>query len=157
MSDKILTESLAAIRAIEESDDPFCIGATGDTDHEQGYKPINEESDEKVCSHCGEAGGMIYTPKDGNHCTLCAKSEDKKEVEESVDDWAQPKEYEYEDNSGHLYAITYQDDNGAEVGILEVNGVTAAHWKVGGAGPTDGQIVKPELVLLAIESILSNS
>ena len=74
---------------------------------------------------------------------------------ESVNDWATPTEYDYEDDSGHHYSLTYQDDGGKEVGYLEVDGVTAAYWEVGGAGPLGGKVVKPELVLLAIESIMT--
>jgi len=35
MADKILLEAFDKLKAIEESDDPFCIGATGD-------EPVNE-------------------------------------------------------------------------------------------------------------------
>lgn len=44
MVDKILTEAVDRLKAIEESDDPFCIGATGDTPT-PGYTEINEVED----------------------------------------------------------------------------------------------------------------
>jgi len=42
MSDKILTEAFDKLKAIEESEDPFCIGAKGD-DEAQTYTEVTDE------------------------------------------------------------------------------------------------------------------
>ena len=114
MADKILLEAFDKLKAIEESDDPFCIGATGDTDNTTGYTA----------------------------------------VEESVTDWAQPKSYETEDDNGHHYAVHFQDEGGLEQAIIEIDGITVAHYSVGGAGSQNAQIKDADKVLDALTSMI---
>lgn len=42
MSDKILTEAFDKLKAIEESDDPFCIGATKEEGVAGAYTEVDE-------------------------------------------------------------------------------------------------------------------
>jgi len=118
MTDKILTEAFDKMKEIEESDDPFCIGATGDTDNTTGYTAVEET------------------------------------VEEAVEDWAQPTSYEVTDDNGQHFSLHYQDANGQEQGIIEVNGVTVAHFIVGGAGAHSVKIINDDAVVSALESLI---
>ena len=102
------------MKGIEESDDPFCIGATGD-DVAEAYTAVDE-------------GGPV--------------------------DWDQPAEYEMTDDSGQHYAVHFQQGHKADIGIVEVNCVTVAHYEVGGAGPMNANIKNPEAVLEALTAAI---
>ena len=120
MSDKILTEAFDKMKAIEESDDPFCIGATGDSEFAEAYTPVEEEAIEEAASV----------------------------------DWDQPNEYEMTDDSGQHYAVHFQQGHKEDIAIIEVNGITVAHYEVGGAGPMNANIKNPEAVLEALTAAL---
>lgn len=51
MSDKILTEAFDKLKAIEESEDPFCIGETGDKEFTETYTTVEEG---RVFNNTGE-------------------------------------------------------------------------------------------------------
>ena len=48
MTDKILTEAFDKLKAIEESDDPFCIGATKEDEVTEAYTEVVDEVAEEI-------------------------------------------------------------------------------------------------------------
>ena len=122
MSDKILTEAFDKLKAIEESEDPFCIGATGDTEN-AGYTAVNEAEPE--------------TDGDFEHGKRPERESDRVE----------PTVFQIETDSGDDYVIEIQQDGGKERAFVEANGITVATFTVGGAGSMDAQIQKPDEVM----------
>lgn len=120
--DKILTEAFDKLKAIEESEDPFCIGEL--TENE-------EDEDEEI-----------------------VEDEEVVEDEEQLDEAHfadEDKAYEVVDGSGNHYGIYFQGaQRGDSQAFIEANGISVAHFAVGGAGPMDVSIQKPELLLDAL-------
>jgi len=119
--DKILTEAFDKLKAIEESDDPFCIGA-------------KEEEVVEAYTEVGEAEEQL--------------EEEQLEEGHFADE---DKAYEVEDDNGNHYGLYFQGaGRGDPQAFIEANGISVAHFAVGGAGPMDVSIQKPELLLDAL-------
>lgn len=119
--DKILTEAFDKLKAIEESEDPFCIGELTE----------NEEDEEEI-----------------------VEEEIVDEAEEQLDESPhadEDKSYEVEDHSGNHYGVYFQGEGRGDPHVfIEANGITVAHFAVGGAGPMNAKVLKPEALLDAI-------
>lgn len=135
MTDKILTEAYDKLKAIEESEDPFCIGAK-DEGITETYTEVTEEWDDFEQSDVDDIG---------NNAEI--EQEQKRGYEE-------PKVYQIDTNHGDNYAIHFQSDGGKERAFVEVNGNTVATYDVGGAGAMNERILDPAEVLNALTHAL---
>ena len=83
------------------------------------------------------------------------KKNDLEEVDEAVGNWAQPTRYEFDDDqTGDSYLLEYQDRNGEEVGFVEINGVAAATFTLGGAGAMDTKIQDADDLMNMIATLM---
>jgi len=131
MTDKILTEAFDKLKAIEESEDPFCIGAK-DEPVVEAYTEVEE------AEHPADAFGI-------------SRDNDEPAPERGYEE---PKVYQIDTNHGDNYAVHFQDDGDAEHAFVEVNGITVATYVVGGAGAMDARIKDPAAVLDALTHAL---
>ena len=121
-------EAFDKLKAIEESDDPFCIGAKKESRNDTYTRVEEDDNDDPMV---GRSDG------------------------ESPDDlgWSEPEVFEIGTDSGDHYAIHFQDggsdklNNRETRAFIEANGITIATYKVGGAGAMDAQIQKADEVL----------
>jgi len=121
--DKILTEAFDKLKAIEESEDPFCIGELSENEEDVAEE---EEIVEEVVE----------------------EDEEQLDEEHFADE---DKSYEVEDDSGNHYGLYFQGAaRGDPQAFVEANGISVAHFAVGGAGPMDVRIQKPQLLLDAL-------
>ena len=143
--DKILTEAFDKLKAIEESDDPFCIGElTENEEDSETYKSMGQVS-QNYPSHKGKE---VDYDMDDPH------TKHEEELEEGVEDWAEPKTYEIGTDSGNHYAIHFQDEADKVVAFIEADGITVANFTVGGAGSMNARIQKPdELMNIVAEAL----
>lgn len=126
MTDKILTEAFDKLKAIEESDDPFCIGATKEDEVTEAYTEVVEADNDAW--------------QDGQKTSL--------QHDEAPDARAEDKTYSFEDDNGNNYVLEIQTERGGkERGFVEVNGITVATFDVGGAGSMSARIQKPDEVM----------
>ena len=134
--DKILMEAFDKLKAIEESDDPFCIGAK-DEGITETYTEFDEAEDD----------------------TQWMPSQTKGESPKAKDDlgWSEPTHYEMGTDSGDHYELEFQADGpGVERAFIVANGITIATYKVGGSGAMNAVIKDPEAVLdMLTEAIIA--
>jgi len=64
MGDKILTEAFDKIKAIEESNDPFCVGAEGDAPA-NGYTEVKEDDGPSRLDNLGRLEHEMDNMRDG--------------------------------------------------------------------------------------------
>lgn len=135
--DKILTEAFDKLKAIEESDDPFCIGAKKEGRNET-YTEVKEDDYEDPMAG---RGSDEYSRNDG----------------EEPNARVEPKTYEITTDSGEHYAIYFEhfgDSKGEITAFIEANGITVANFTVGGAGAMNARIQKPdELMNIVAEAL----
>lgn len=65
MSDKILTEAFDKMKAIEESEDPFCIGAKGDQAVNEFVEVTEDDLEPSRIDHLGEMEKHLDELRDG--------------------------------------------------------------------------------------------
>ena len=141
MADKILTEAFDKLKAIEESDDPFCIGAKADN-KTNGYTEL-DEADFDADMKSGYPGDN----DDDEESLEQYKDNYNKGYEEEPNARAEDRFFEMEDESGHNYRVSFQTDSGKDRAFIEVDGNTIATYTVGGAGAMDAYIKDPATVL----------
>ena len=141
MTDKILTEAYNRLKAIEESDDPFCIGELSE----------NVEEDEDVIE---EADGDF--PSDDEERETSNDMHGTDPAGEEPNARAEDRFFEMEDESGNNYRVSFSADgpNSPDRAFIEVNGITVATYTVGGAGAMNATIKDPEEVLNMLTSAI---
>jgi len=144
--DKILTEAFDKLKAIEESEDPFCIGAKEETVTEM-YSEVNEIEDDPSSGFAHDSNEeSLEQHKDNYNKGL--------KYDEAPDARVEPKVYQIDTNHGDNYAIHFSTDGGKERAFVEVNGITVATYDVGGAGAMNARIQDPAEVLNALTHAL---
>ena len=134
MADKILMEAFDKLKAIEESDDPFCIGELSENEEDiaETYTEVKEDDyDDPMAGRSDE-----YT-----------KRGEEPNAKDDLE-WSQPTHYEMGTDSGDHYEVEFQNAGGGEErAFIVANGITIATYKVGGAGAMNAVIKDPEAVL----------
>jgi len=76
---------------------------------------------------------------------------------EAVSDWTQPTRHEFNDDmTGDNYLLEFQDRNGDEIGFVEVNGVAAGMFTVGGGGAMNTKIQNPDEIMNMLVALMAD-
>jgi hypothetical protein len=133
MSDKILKEAFDKLKAIEESEDPFCIGVKDDV--VEAYTEVAEDD--------FDAEQKSGYPGD---------NDDDESLEQHKDNYNkgfidEPMSYDIETDTGDNYSIEFQKSGTQTRAFVEANGITIAAFTMDSNNVTRSNIVRPDALL----------